>query len=738
MSITFHCDQKIVHISNDTISYVMEVVAGKYLVHRYFGKKIREYRGTGNPFYFKRGYNREHAEIEEENVSFDDFPFEYPVSGWGDFRIPAFQVQQEAGTVFCKPVFKSWKILGYQPELNGLPQIRTGKEETETLEVVCEDERAAIRIYLYYSIFAEKGILLRHQKVENYGKQKLILQNVQSMSLELPAEEYDMLSLYGTHAKEGNMQRFPLHYGIQRLESVRGNSSPQHQPFFAIMKPETNNVNGKVWGVHLIYSGNFLAQAEKDQFGNIRMQLGINPDTFSWRLMPGEVFETPQAVLNYSEDGLNGMRRNFHWLYQYHLIPERFSKEPRPILLNSWEAMYYDVTMEKIEEQAELAKSLGIELFVLDDGWFRKGNDSRSSMGDWICNEKKLPGGIEAAAKKIHQKGLQFGLWFEPEAVSEDSQLYRKHPDWALKVPGYESVKGRHELLLDLSRQDVREYLFERLDFYLGSGKIQYVKWDMNRPLTDVNSMLLKEEQKGEISHRYVLGLYELLGRITVKYPEVLIEGCSSGGARFDPGMLYYVPQNWTSDNTDAYDRAMIQRGYSLLYPPVTMGAHVSIVPNHQTGRSTALDARYQVARVYNLGYELDLTKCSESEKEAIARQIKAYKEQRKWIHQGNLFYHEIPNDNYIAWSAASEDAENCILIVMQKLFDPRYSHGRIRLCGLRPDWDYKEKTTGNVYGGDELMEIGISVPLVKEDFHTFAFEFSRVEGEKNDQTGCK
>lgn len=477
---------------------------------------------------------------------------------------------------------------------------------------------------------------------------------------------------------------------------------------------------------------------EKDQFGNVRAQIGIHPDSFKWELKPGDTFASPEAVLNYSNTGLNGMRYNFHWLYQQHLIPKRFEEKTRPVLLNSWESMYYDVTMEKIDEQADLAKAAGIELFVLDDGWFRKGNDSRSSMGDWICNEQKLPGGIAAVADVIHKKGLQFGLWFEPEAVSEDSELLRHHPDWALHIPGYQSVKGRHEYLLDLSREDVREYLFKTLDFYLKDGKINYIKWDMNRPLTDVNSACLGVQQKEEISHRYVLGLYDILERITEKYPDVLIEGCSSGGARFDPGMLYYVPQNWTSDNTDAFDRATIQRGYSLLYPQITMGAHVSIIPNHQTGRSTSLDARYQVARLFNLGYELDLTKCSEEERKEIADQIQEYKEQRGWLQKGVLSYLEVPNENYIAWSVVSVTGEECEVIIMQKLFDPRYSHGRIHLCGLHPEWDYKDESTGQIFGGDELMEIGVSLPLIKRDFHTFAFHFSKVKENYGDQINCK
>lgn len=493
MSILFSGDQKIVHIKNTFVSYVMEVVDGKYLVHRYFGNSIREYRGCGEPHYFKRGYNTEH-DCSIPNVSFDDFPFEYPTRGHGDFRIPAFAVAQESGIEFSELLFKSWRILEGKPELPKMPSTFAGKNEAETLEVVCEDETVGIRVYLYYSVFAEGGIIARHQRVENIGEQTVMLQNAQSISLELPARNYDFLSLYGTHAKEGNINRFSLHRGIQRIESVRGSSSPQHQPFFALMDRQTTENSGEVFGIHFIYSGNFLAQAELDQFGNVRAQMGIHPDTFCWRLAPGEVFDTPEAILNYSPQGLNGMSRNFHWLYQYHLMPERFSDKDRPILLNSWEAMYYDVNLEKIEEQAELARNLGVELFVLDDGWFRADNSSRTSMGDWKCNEKKLPGGIKKAAELIHSKGMQFGLWFEPEAVCRNSELFQKHSDWALQVPGYQMTEGRHEYLLDLSRQEVREYLVSVLDSYLKDGRIDYVKWDMNRPLTDANSLNLSKE----------------------------------------------------------------------------------------------------------------------------------------------------------------------------------------------------------------------------------------------------
>lgn len=718
-------EDHIVHISNSKISYVMEVIDGKYLIHRYFGKTIRKYRGTGIPLYFKRGYNTSHR-CSVENVSFDDFPFEYPVRDSGDYRIPAISVVTESGIRHADFRFEEWRVLPDKPSLPGLPSIIAKEGGAETLEVVCRDETAELKLYLYYTILPDIGVLMRHQKLENTGDRPICIENIQSMSLELPAKEYDCLILYGTHAKEANRERFPLHHGVQRIESVRGSSSPQYQPFAALLDPGTTETLGTVYGFQLIYSGNFLAQIEKDQFGNIRAQMGLHPDMFSWELKPGESFCTPEAVLNYSHNGLNEMSQNFHRLYREHLIPAEFVGKVRPVLLNSWEAMYYDVSLEKIKEQVIIAKKLGIELFVLDDGWFRRGNSSHDSMGDWICNEKKLPGGIRKAAELVHSYGLQFGLWFEPEAVSPKSDLYQLHPDWVLGVPGYPNTEGRHEYLLDLTRSEVRDYIKNILDSYLREGFIDYIKWDMNRPLTDVYSQAHKDGNSKETSHRYILGLYEILEWLKTSYPKVLVEGCSSGGARFDPGMLYYVPQNWVSDNTDGYDRAVIQSGFNLLYPQEVMGAHVSITPNHQTGRTTSLRTRFQTARFFNLGYELDVTKCTEEELKIISEQISQYKTEREFFSNGILYRHEVPDQNYLMWSCVGET--ECKAIIYQKFFNPLCSHGRFRLLGLDPDADYYETTTDRVYGGDELMEIGITVPLVKEDFYVFDIHLIKIE----------
>lgn len=724
---SIHLNGFTAELHSKAVSYVLEVVAGKYLVHRYFGPAIRTYRGCGKPCYYKRAYSTE-FDCGIENASYDDFPFEYPVRGRGDFRIPAFSVRRVDGIQIIEPLFRSWRVLAGKPELPGLPATFPGQRAAETLEVVCEDEQAGVRIKLYYSIFEGAGVIARHQRIENIGEGPLILENVQSASLELPARSYDFLSLYGTHAKEANRERFPLHHGIQRMESVRGSSSPQHQPFFALITPETSETAGEVYALNLIYSGNFLAQAEVDSFGCVRAQIGLQPDGFRWQLLPGGEFVTPEAILTYSSQGLNGMSRELHDLYQYHLMPSGYAELERPILLNSWESMYYDVSLDKIETQAELARQIGIELFVLDDGWFRADNSSRTSMGDWMCNEAKLPGGIRRAAELIHAKGMKFGLWFEPEAVCRNSDLYRQHPDWILHIPGYEPVEGRHEYLLDLTRQDVRDYVVAMLDSHLQGGYIDYIKWDMNRPLTDVNSAALEQEKKGETAHRYILGLYEILERITSAYPSLLLETCSSGGARFDPGILYYAAQNWASDNTDAYDRLRIQDGFSLIYPPVAIGAHISITPNHQTGRSTPPDTRFQTARLFNLGYELDLTQYGQPELAMLAQQISIRKAERKWLQAGIFSRHEISNPNYVMWSVTSRDRSESLAVIFQKLYDPLFCHTAFRMLMLDESKDYLETESGEIYGGDELMKIGLTVPLVREDFHSFVFHFQQIQ----------
>lgn len=723
MSIQFEKDGKIAHLYNDTMSFILEVVDGTYVTQRYFGRRIRKYHETNAFQYFKRGFVTKHDSIIE-HMAFDDFPFAYPNRGSGDYRIPALTISQENGIKHHQFTFKQWRMMDEKPSVQGLPSTFFQAHEASSLEVICEDAIAHVRLYLYYTIVDDNGIILCHQKLENYGETRITIQNMRSASLELPAQTYDFLSLYGTHIHEANQNRFPLHQGIQKIESVRGVSSSQHQPFFALMSPNTNETTGEIYAFHFIYSGNFIGEVEKDQFGNVRAQLGLHPDTFSWQLHPHETFESPEVVINYAAHGLNEMSQNFHSLYKKHLMPQRFMDMERPILLNSWESMYYDITMEKVEKQIFLAQKAGIELFVLDDGWMRWGNSSLTGLGDWICNEHKLPKGIAHVADIVHHHGMKFGLWFEPEMMSAQSHLYETHPEWALQVPGYPTTIGRGSYVLDVSQKEIQDYIIAIFDTYLQDGKIEYIKWDMNRPLCEANSLFLDASQKGELMHRYILGLYHILDVVTKKYPHVLIEGCCSGGSRFDPGMLYYTPQIWTSDNTDAHDRVQIQSGYSLLYPPVAMGAHVSVVPNHQTGRITSLQTRYDVARFANFGYELDLSACTKEELQSIALQIEEIKQHRTLLQTGDFFRHDTPNDNYVMWSIVNKEKTEAFVLIYQKMHNPEYSHGVFKINGLHPDYDYINIDTKEIYGGDELMYTGLSIPSGKEDFTTFHYHF--------------
>lgn len=716
MSILFDETQGTVHLTNGRISYVMQLLDGRYLLHRYFGPALRRWRGTGVSQPAKRSYTTEYGDT---HLYFDALPWEFPAAGRGDYRRPAFAVTGHTGAPVSELVFRGWRILDEKPESAALPVTFAAAEESETLAVDCFDEVSGVTLTLCYTIFADGDVIARQQRIVNTGPEPVRITNLQSVSLCLPAASYDFLTLYGCHAREARQSRVPLHQGVQAVGSRYGSSSPRHQPFWAVLDPAATETAGAVYGCMLVYSGNFNAVVEQDAFGAVRAQMGLGDETFTWTLAPGESFETPEALLTYSGRGLNGMSRNFHTALRRHLLPPRWRDVTRPILLNSWEGMYYDVSLEKIETQARLAKELGMELFVLDDGWFRKGNDSRSSMGDWTCNTAKLPGGIEAAADLVHGLGLKFGLWFEPEAVSRDSDLYRAHPDWILRVPGLEPREGRHEYLLDLGRTEVRQYLLEVLHHYLGTGKIDYIKWDMNRPMTDGASAALPAERQGEVSHRYILGLYEILRQITRSYPEVLFEGCSSGGARLDAGMLAYFAQNWTSDNTDARDRTDIQAGFSLLYPPEVLGAHVSITPNHQTGRTTPLETRFAVARLFNLGYELDLTRCPAEERAAIAAQVSAAKGERSWLRQGTFWRHAVARPGDRMMSVVSADQSRCLAVVFRTLYDPLGEQAVFRFCGLDPAREYRDAETGQVYGGDELMEAGLTLPPCKQDFVT-------------------
>ena len=739
--IQFNEEKQLFHLKNDSFSYVMEVVRGKYLLHRYWGRALRTYRDSAALQPVDRGFSPQPAAYENERTfSLDVVPQEYPSFGHGDFRIPGYQVQWENGTTVSELCYAGYQITAGKPALAGLPASYAKAGEAETLEIELQDVRHGFSVFLCYTVFADAPILVRSTRLVNTGAERFRILQAGSMSLDFMDADFERISLYGGHAKERSITRETLTHGIQETSSARGASSHQQSPFLALVRPGTTEQQGEAYGFSLVYSGSFALQTEVSQFDTTRVTAGINPFNFSWLLEAGESFQTPEVVLAYSDAGLTGMSQAFHGFYRQHLLRGPHKDALRPILVNNWEATYFDFDEAKIDAIAACAADLGIELMVLDDGWFGKRNDDNSSLGDWIVNKQKLPHGLEGLAEKIHGRGMKFGLWFEPEMVSKDSELYRAHPDWILHVPDYESSFSRHQLVLDLSRQDVCDYIVNAVCTVLASAPVDYVKWDMNRHITEAGSALLPPERQAETGHRYMLGLYDVLERITSRFPAVLFESCSGGGGRFDAGMLYYMPQTWTSDNTDAICRLKIQYGTSLAFPAITMGAHVSVTPNHQVGRLTPLQTRAFAAMSGDFGYELDVCRMSEAEKAAVKAHVALYKRIRPTVQLGRFHRLQSPFDGpATAWMFTSEDERQVVVMYFRELAEPSASIHTLRLTGLdaaasyrvtdyfkpeRMSHDFGDQEQnlyqGKAFYGDELMYAGLTVEKVDADFAAY------------------
>lgn len=723
MPITFDFEKQLFHLSNSHISYIIGIEKEKYITHRYFGKALPFYTGSNALQRIDRGFAT-NPDIADRTFSLNALPMETSTQGTGDHRISNYQIRRMNGSNVTNFFYRDHTISSGKAPLNGLPSLRG--ENTTTLEIMLVDEIQQLEMTLVYNLYEDHPVITRNVRFINHGKETVFLENAGSMMLDLPRNDFDMVTLTGAHTNEANIARQALHTGIQKIESSRGTSSPQHQPFLALADSTTDEFQGEVYAFHLIYSGNFAAQVEVEQYGSSRVQLGIQPETFEWCLAPKETFQTPEVVINYSNEGFNGMSQTFHKVYQEQLVPISWQKQERPILLNTWEANYFDFKEKDLLDQAGLAKDTGIELFVLDDGWFGHRDDDTSSLGDWFENPAKLPQGIAGLAEKIQQKGMKFGLWFEPEMISKNSRLYGKHPDWVLQVPDYPMTEGRRQLVLDLSQVVVQDYLIEVLSNYLATGKIDYIKWDMNRHLTEVGSLAFPAAQQKEISHRYVLGLYRILETITKQYPDCLFENCSSGGGRFDPGMMCYMPQTWTSDNTDALCRSQIQAGYSYLYPPIMLGAHVSPVPNHQVGRKTSLHTRGLIAMSGNLGYELDLTSLPDNEKNEIIEQITFYKAHRSLFQFGKFYRLQVPNEFFASAWLFVNDTEAAV-IYFNGLARPAVPVKNLKTHYLDDQAIYENIDTGQRVSGAELNYAGIAIPRIKEDFSTLLFHWKKV-----------
>ncbi|GIP42478.1 alpha-galactosidase [Paenibacillus sp. J45TS6] len=731
MGIHYNSENKTFHLRAKDTSYVMGVLRDGYLAHYYWGRGVSDYRHSNAIQYVDRGFSgNPYDHRHDRTFSLDTLPQEYPQYGNTDFRKPAYQVQLGNGSTITDLRYVDHKISKGKAPLEGLPSTYVEQEdEAETLEILMEDSLIGLKVFLTYTVFEQFNVITRSVRFVNEGAHSIKLLSALSSSVDFRDAEFDFLHLHGAHVKERHIARQPLRHGIQSVESTRGASSHQHNPFMALLRKDATEDHGEVYGFNFVYSGNFLAQAEVDQFRNTRVTMGINPFDFSWKLENGDSFQTPEVVMVYSSEGLGGMSRTFHELYRTRLVRGTYRDKERPILVNNWEATYFDFNAEKIMDIAKVGQDLGIELFVLDDGWFGKRDDDTTSLGDWFVDRNKLPEGLDHLAESVNNIGMQFGLWFEPEMISVDSDLYRDHPDWCLHVPNRSRSESRRQLVLDFSRDDVCEEITKRVCDILASAPISYVKWDMNRHMTEIGSALLPADRQRETAHRYMLGLYKVMDAITSSFPNILFESCSGGGGRFDPGILYYMPQTWTSDNTDAISRLKIQYGTSLVYPIISMGAHVSAVPNHQVHRITSLKMRGDVAISGNLGYELDLTQMTDEEKEIVKEQVSNYKEIRGLIQFGDFYRLESPFEgNITSWLFTNKDKSEAIVFYFRVLDEAAAPSTFLRLKGIDPAKQYALAGDGEVFGGDELMYAGLHIPVeIKGDFQSLVWHLKAV-----------
>jgi alpha-galactosidase len=659
----------------------------------------------------------------------DPVALEYPTTGSGDYRVPALAVTLADGSGVLDLRYAAHRIVPGKPARGGGPgSLPTtyveSDDEAETLEVTLVDAPSGIALELSYTIFRDLPVVARSALIRNDGSTTVRLTTAMSAALDLPDARWDFVQLSGTWARETHITARRLRPGRQTVGSDRGSSSHQHQPFIALRRATTTEAEGEAYGFGLIYSGNFLAEAEVDPFDTTRVRLGISPDTFTWTLEAGAAFETPEAILVYSDAGLGAMSDALHALFRERLARGTWRDAPRPVLINNWEATYFDFDEAKLLAIATSARDLGVELFVLDDGWFGARDDDTTSLGDWFVDRRKLPNGLAGVAARVEALGLRFGLWIEPEMVSERSRLFEAHPDWAVGIPGRPRTESRQQLVLDMSRPEIVNHLFGVLSELLASAPISYVKWDMNRTITEPYSSALPADRQGEFFHRYILGVYDLYARLTAAFPDILFESCAGGGGRFDAGMLAFAPQGWTSDDTDAIERLKIQWGTSMAYPLSSMGAHVAAVPNHQTGRITPIETRAAVAFFGVFGYELDPTALTAAERSAVAAQIAFYKEHRELFQRGRFVRLRSPFEeggNRTAWMVVAPDRSQAIVGFFQALNVPVPAADRLRLRGLDPGtryqvsgwpWQHDPLVVDNagLRGGDELMSVGLSL----------------------------
>lgn len=698
------------HLFNSDFSYIIKVNEFGKLLQLYFGEAVSHRKDFSH--LIEMHHRPVSANVEEGNLlySLEHLKQEFPEYGTSDFRHPAITIRQENGSRITDFKYKSHVIYHGKTSLEGLPATYVeDAQEAMSVDIELIDELTNISVILTYTIFSDHSALTRSVQVKNNGDNTCYIENIMSLNIDLPDADYEWLQLSGAWARERSVKTRKLQQGIQSIGSTNGGSGHQHNPFIAFMRENTNEFQGEVIATTFVYSGNFLIQSEVDTWDVTRLQVGINPFNFEWELESGEVFQAPEAIVVYSRNGLNGMSQVFHKLLRTRLARGEWRDKERPVLINNWEATYFDFDEDKILSIAKTAKEAGIELFVLDDGWFGNRNSAHAGLGDWYPNKGKLPNGIAGLSKKIRDLGMDFGLWFEPEMVNKDSELYGKNPDWIIHTPHRSSSHGRNQYVLNFASEEVVDNIFQQMYSILKKSHVSYIKWDMNRVITEAYDITRGSSKQGEVFHRYILGVYELYERLIKEFPEILFESCASGGGRFDCGMLYYAPQAWTSDDTDAIERLKIQYGTSMVYPISSMGAHVSMVPNHQVNRITPLTTRGDVAMFGAFGYELDLNQLTENEINLVKSQVEFYKKYRHLIQYGTFYRLKSPfESNIVSWMVVSDDKKEAIVGYYKVLNDVNCPYRRLYLMGLNPDYSYKIEKNNSIFKGDELMNIGM------------------------------
>ena len=720
MAITFNETTRIFTLTTAHTTYQMQADAQGYLLHLYYGA-----RTAGEMDYLlnygDRGFSgNPNSAGSDRTYSLDALPQEYPSLGTGDFRNYALNIENADGSQCCNPVYITHEIAAGKYTLKGLPFVRAEENEAETLKIILEDPVTKVELHLLYGVLEKEDIITRSVIIKNAGKAPVTVKKAQSACLDFLHGDYDLIKFHGRHAMERNMERMPVSHESIRIGSRRGTSSHQYNPGVILAGKNTNEDSGSCYGMLFVYSGNFLVEAEKDQYDQTRIQMGLTDELFAYPLEAGAEFIAPEVILSYTNKGLSRLSKQYHHCIMNHICQGKYVHANRPVLINSWEAAYFDFTGDTIVELAKEAKALGIDMVVMDDGWFGKRNDDKSSLGDWYVNEEKLGGTLTKLIERVNAEGVKFGIWIEPEMVSEDSDLYREHPDWAITIPGRKPVRSRNQLVLDFSRKEVRDEIFKRICAVLDQGNVEYIKWDMNRSLADIYAP--------NVTYDYVLGVYDFLEKLTNRYPDILIEGCSGGGGRFDAGMLYYTPQIWCSDNTDAINRTRIQYGTSFFYPVAAMGSHVSAVPNHQTGRVTSMHTRGVAAMSGTFGYELNPALLNAKEKAEIRAQLAQYREYQELIREGDYYRLSNPfQDNFAAWMVVSDDRSKALVSVIRLTAEANLPAAYVTLKGMEEDAFYREKTTGKVYPGAALMEAGILLPAAVSEYEAYQIELERV-----------